>query len=155
MAATASIITTRHGSTNYGMTATSVTALSMSPPSLIVAINQSASIHEPLLKASAFWVNLLSDEHDTELSVFSGKLKGPERFQHGKWLDRHDIPCLADAQASIYCEVAKTIPFATHTIFIGNVVEAQARESVNPLIYLDGKILSPAERLMSSMIQSD
>jgi flavin reductase (DIM6/NTAB) family NADH-FMN oxidoreductase RutF len=139
MAATVCIVTTRDAGIAYGMTATSVTALSMDPPSLMVAINQAASIHEPLLKVGAFWINLLRDDHDNECAVFSGKVKGPDRFQSGAWLDRHDIPRLLDAQANIYCRIAKTIPFATHTIVIGSVAEAVSGEEVNPLIFLNGK----------------
>ena len=139
MAATVCIVTTRSDGVAYGMTATSVTALSMDPPSLMVAINKAASIHEPLLKVGAFWINLLRDDHDNECSVFSGKVKGSERFQSGAWLDQHDIPRLVDAQANIYCRIAKTIPFATHTIVIGSVVEAVSGEEVTPLIFLNGK----------------
>jgi flavin reductase len=150
MAATASIVTTRWNGTNHGMTATSVTAISMSPPSLMVAINQGASIHDPLIMARVFCVNLLCDDHDTELSAFSGKLKGPERFRQGHWSDQHDIPRLVDAQANIFCRIVQTMPFATHTIVIATVIEALARESVNPLIYLDGKACTSVESAASA-----
>ncbi len=149
MAATASIVTTRWNGTDHGMTATSVTAISMSPPSLMVAINQGASIHDPLIKAGVFCVNLLCDDHDTELSAFSGKVKGPERFRHGHWSDQHNIPRLVDAQANIFCRIVQTMPFATHTIVIGTVIEALARENVNPLIYLDGKACTSIESAAS------
>ena len=139
MAATVCIVTTRSAGVAYGMTATSVTALSMDPPSLMVAINQGASIHDPVLKSEAFWINVLRDDHDHECSVFSGKVKGAERFQSGAWRDQHDIPRLVDAQANIFCRIAKTIPFATHTIVIGSVIEAVSGEEVNPLIFLDGR----------------
>ena len=139
MAATVSIITTRWNGIAYGMTATSVTALSMSPPSLMIAINQEASMHDTLMKAGAFWVNLLCEAYNTELSVFIGRLKGPERFRYGQWCDQRDIPRLVDAQANILCRIVKTVPFATHTIVAGTVIEALARENVNPLIDLDGK----------------
>jgi flavin reductase len=139
MAATVSIVTTRWDGTAYGMTATSVSAVSMTPPTLLVAINQQASLHDPLISAGIYWVNLLKDEHDVECSAFSGKVRGSERFRHGHWEDLHGVPRLVDAQANILCEVVKTVPFATHTIVLGSVCEALTAEDINPLIYIDGQ----------------
>jgi flavin reductase len=139
MAATVSILTTRMDEQPYGMTATAVSPVSMAPPALLVSINQSASIHEPLKRIGAFWVNLLGDDHDKHCFAFSGKLAGADRFRCGSWQEERGMPLLADAQANIFCEVDLQIPFATHTIFIARMIEARISDAVRPLIYLDGR----------------
>ena len=83
LASTVTIITASHGCSRHGMTATAVTSLTASPPSLLVCINQSASIHDPIVKSGRFCVNLLACDHDHLVPVFSGQLVGEERFASG------------------------------------------------------------------------
>jgi flavin reductase len=139
MAATVSIITTEFEGVPYGMTATAVSAVSVSPPSLLIAVNQSASIHNPLRQAGAFWLNLLSADHGEHCSAFSGRLQGAERFTCGEWRRERGMPLLTDAQAGLLCEVDKEIPYATHTIFIAQVIETRVGGPLNPLVYFDGR----------------
>jgi flavin reductase (DIM6/NTAB) family NADH-FMN oxidoreductase RutF len=139
MAATVSIITTELDGVPHGMTATAVSAVSADPPSLLVAINQSASIHAPLCQRGAFWVNLLGETHSEQCLAFSGKLKGDARFGCGAWRREHEIPLLEDAQANLFCRVEQTIAYATHTIFIAAVRDVRVKNGINPLIYFDGR----------------
>jgi flavin reductase (DIM6/NTAB) family NADH-FMN oxidoreductase RutF len=85
IAATVSILMTRMDDQTYGMIATAVSPVSMAPPALLVSISQSASIHEPLKRIGAFWVNLLADDYDKQCFAFSGKLAGPDRVRFGSW----------------------------------------------------------------------
>jgi flavin reductase (DIM6/NTAB) family NADH-FMN oxidoreductase RutF len=84
-------------------------------------------------------VNVLAEHHDQQCFAFSGKMNGPDRFNCGTWRDERGLPLLADAQANLFCEVEREIPFATHTIFIGRVVEVRNSGGARPLIYLDGR----------------
>jgi flavin reductase (DIM6/NTAB) family NADH-FMN oxidoreductase RutF len=70
--------------------------------------------------------------------VFSGKIKGPERFKHGIWDHLDGVPILSDAQAAIICTLATTTEFGTHTIIIGKVDTVRIREDIDPLLYQDG-----------------
>ena len=76
VAATVSIISTRSEGSRYGMTATAVTSVSCDPPSLLVCINRSASIHKPLEERKLFWVNLLREGQQSLCSTFSGGKTG-------------------------------------------------------------------------------
>ena len=61
LAASVNIISTAHEGKKFAMTATSVTSLSMDPPSLLVCVNKNASIHDTLITdGQQFCVNLLS-----------------------------------------------------------------------------------------------
>ena len=49
------------------MTATSVTSLSLNPPSMLVCVNKEASIHKILDKGSSFCINVLSNSQNNLL----------------------------------------------------------------------------------------
>src|SRR5690606_15060056 len=59
VAATVYAVTTGHSGGRYGILATAVSSLSFDPPSLLVCINRSASLHAPLASAEIFCVNVL------------------------------------------------------------------------------------------------
>ena len=141
LAASVNIISTAHEGKKFAMTATSVTSLSMDPPSLLVCVNKNASIHDTLISdGQQFCVNLLSKGQEDIATTCSINEKEPERFQFDAW-DTEDIPYLKSAQSNIFCEVIDHFEHATHTIFLGNVVKSTFKDQFNTLIYADGKYI--------------
>lgn len=143
LAATVTIITTSDVNGNrYGMTATAVNSLAMDPPSLLICVNHSASIHAPLLGRGRFCVNVLTTEHEELVAAFSGKLKGDARFQVGAWRSEEGggMPYLDDAQCNLFCDIENVIPYATHSIVVGRVAAVRVEEGIRPLIFADGKL---------------
>lgn len=141
MAATVTIISTKRAGGQFGMTATSVVSVSMEPPSLLVCINRRASIHQPLIEAKAFCVNILSENQAEHCSIFSGASSGSDRFLFGTWGEEVGLPYLDQAQANIFCVTDRQIDYGTHTIFIGRVHRARIAGHVSPLVYLNGGFL--------------
>lgn len=138
LAAGVTIITTAIGTRAFGMTATAVTSLSMSPPSLSIAVNRSASIYPALLERKAFRLNILRDT-DAEFCRAFSSASGPDRFEHGAWEeDDNGLPMLLGAQATIACTLGPKLEFGSHAIIVGQVVAVSAAEDVAPLLYLDG-----------------
>ena len=142
-AATVSIISTiTESNSRHGMAATAVTSLSFEPLSLLIAVNKSASMHEPLGNAQKFCVNVLQTSQTEQCEVFSNGEKRQQRFEIGDWREgKAKLPYLFDAQANIFCSVGQSIDAGSHSAFIGLVEEVRVRNSVNPLIYLDGSFL--------------
>ncbi len=137
--AAVTIITTNDGGIPHGMTATAATSLTMDPPSLVVCINKSASIHDPMLRTGEFCVNLLALDHQPLSGAFSGKLVGQERFNLGSWsLSQTAPPRLLGAQANIFCKVAETLGYGSHTLVVGRVTRVHTAEDVKPLLYQNG-----------------
>lgn len=142
LAATVTVITTADVNGNrYGMTATAVNSLAMDPPSLLICVNHSASIHGPLVGRGRFCINVLTTEHEDLVSAFSGRLKGDARFQVGEWRDEPGgMPYLEGAQCNLFCDVESVVPYATHSIVIGRVSAVRVEEGIRPLIFADGKL---------------
>lgn len=141
LASTVTIVTTRSGEQRHGMTATAVTSLTTSPPSLLVCVSQSASIHDPIGASGQFCINLLACDHHHLVPVFSGKMMGEERFASGDWVaDEMGIPCLVDAQANVFCTVVQHMSYGSHSIFIGTVDKVLLFGVTSPLLYQEGAL---------------
>jgi flavin reductase (DIM6/NTAB) family NADH-FMN oxidoreductase RutF len=144
LASTVTLLSTSWKGQRFGMTATAVTSVSLSPPSLLAIINQTASIHGPLVESGRFCVNILFRGQSEFCDVFSGELKGEERFRVGRWVDQEGMPYLQEAQANVFCTVDRTMPYGTHSIVIGRVQRSLSRLEISPLLYLDGTVRNMA-----------
>jgi flavin reductase (DIM6/NTAB) family NADH-FMN oxidoreductase RutF len=136
IAATVYAVTTGQVGQRHGILATAVSSLSFEPPSLLVCVNRAASLHEPLACAETFCVNVLGLGNREIAEVFE-RAKGEGRFAIGDWCEEHGVPVLANAQSYFICRTAHRHEFGTHTIFIGELVEARHREDAAPLTYYD------------------
>jgi flavin reductase (DIM6/NTAB) family NADH-FMN oxidoreductase RutF len=136
VAATVYAVTTGHGGGRYGILATAVSSLSFDPPSLLVCINRSASLHAPLASADIFCVNVLGLGNRDVAEHFASS-RSEERFAVGDWEEWHGVPVLATAQSSFVCLRRHCHEFGTHTIFIGELIAAKHRADAAPLTYYD------------------
>jgi flavin reductase (DIM6/NTAB) family NADH-FMN oxidoreductase RutF len=141
LAATVTVVTTHHDGEHHGMAATAVTSLSVNPASLLVCVNQSASMHDVVHRRQFFCVNLLGQQHAALCEAFGGKLSGAERFRIGEWAeDASGLRYLTDAQANLFCRLEQNHVYGTHTIFIGRVERVILAEVGEPLLYQAGSI---------------
>ena len=140
-----SVITAGRGTDIGGMTVTSVSSLSVDPPSLIVSINRSASSW-PLLKRYGFFgVNILNAAKLGIEGRFTGKpgLKGADRFAGAKWVTRASgVPLLSGALAAIECEIEEIIERHSHAVIIGRVLDLQLSGRSAALAYWQGQYLA-------------
>jgi flavin reductase (DIM6/NTAB) family NADH-FMN oxidoreductase RutF len=140
-----SIITVGQAGNITGMTVTSVTSLSVDPPSLIVSINRSASSW-PLLKANGFFgVSILNADQIEIAERFTGKggVTGADRFAGAEWITRvSGVPLLADALATIDCEVEHIVERHSHAIVIGRPLDMQLSQRTAALAYWHGRYVA-------------
>ena len=134
------VITSRHEGKRHAMAATAVSKLSMEPPSMLICVNKSASLHPVFSAGAGFCINILHDSQANIAGICGGGAKGEARFETGEWIDDGaDLPRLAGAQASIVCSNELNIEYGSHTIFIGKAEEVFLFGDVNPLVYVDGR----------------
>jgi flavin reductase (DIM6/NTAB) family NADH-FMN oxidoreductase RutF len=135
------IISTRGSDGRHAMAATAVTSLSFDPPSMLICVNQNASIFAALIGGSGFYVNILSRTDQDMAGLCSGKLKGEARFGSKRWTeDETAWPYLTDAQAAVRCVTERGfLRYGTHGIFIGRVTDVRTVGDIDPLIYVDGR----------------
>jgi flavin reductase (DIM6/NTAB) family NADH-FMN oxidoreductase RutF len=140
-----SVITAGRGKDIAGMTVTSVSSLSVDPPTLIVSINRGASSW-PLLKRYGFFgVNILNSDQIDIAERFTGKdgLKGAGRFAGAEWTTRASgVPLLAGALAAIECEVEEIVERHSHAVLIGRVLDLQLSSRTAALAYWQGQYVA-------------
>jgi flavin reductase (DIM6/NTAB) family NADH-FMN oxidoreductase RutF len=139
VASTVNVISICVGDQPMGITATAMSSLSLDPPSLLICINRSASMHASMEDVGYFRVNVLHRDQEDIARMFADRRDHALRFTSGWDLSCLRAPRLLDAQASLLCRRTDHHRFATHSIFIGVVEEVQVREDANPLVYLNGE----------------
>ena len=140
LATTVCVISSRHEGERFLMAATAVEAMSMDPPSMLVCVNRSASIHAPLAAGADFAINVLSADQEDISRLCGGGAKGDDRFACGDWRDGPGgLPLLGGAQANVVCKQDGRFAYGTHTIVIGRVQSVTVGDIVDPLLYVDGR----------------
>ncbi|GGF89958.1 oxidoreductase [Azorhizobium oxalatiphilum] len=141
LAGAVSVLTVGQGEARTGLTATSVTSLSVEPPTLIICVNRAASAHNVLLAERRFGINVLATGHRALADRFAGRNgeKGPARYAGADWTTLETgAPVLADALASFDCELDEAIERHSHLIVLGRVVAARVADDAAPLLYWSG-----------------
>jgi len=131
------IITSSHDGLDHGATASAVSSVSLDPPSLLVCLNRAASTERAVRESGTFVVNILRDDQGDLALRFAGR--------HGEKYDGVDAersaagdPVLGGVLAHLECRVRDAFPGGTHTVFVGEVLHAQAAEG-EPLAYFRGR----------------
>ena len=140
-----SVITAGRGKDITGMTVTSVTSLSVDPPTLIVSINRDASSFPLIRRHGAFGVNILAADQLDVAERFAGKggLKGADRFAGARWVTAvSGVPLLVGALSAVDCEVEEIVERHSHGIVIGRVRDIKNSTRTAALAYWHGQYVA-------------
>ena len=136
VASTVAVITTRHDGTDFGMTATSITSVSLQPPTILACVNRATRLHAAVLAAGCFTANYLSEDQSGIAHAF-GTPDTTDRFRTGTWVPGDCGPRLTGALAGLTCELANSFEAGTHSILIGTVTSTRI-QLAPPLLYCNG-----------------
>jgi flavin reductase len=130
------IITTDGPAGKAGFTASAVCSVTDKPPTLLVCLNRSASVHGAFTGNRVLCVNTLAVEHETLSQIFGGKTPMDERFAGATWsVLTTGAPLLDGAVVSFDCRVTETIDQGTHEVFFCEVLAARLKDSAAGLFY--------------------
>lgn len=139
------VVTTRHGDQMFGMTANAVASLSLEPPQLLVAVDRRAQMHEALLAARFFAVNILTEQQEELSRRFA--MRGPK-----EWADLEfstavtGAPIFKGSLAYVDCKLVEVLPGGDHQIFIGEIVGGDVGGG-RPLMYYRGQYVKLPESI--------
>ena len=127
------IVTTEHEGKPYGLTVASFASLSLHPPLVLVCIENSVKSRDAIAASQKFGVSILGSDQSDVSSRFASRVD--DKFA-GTATRRGelDIPLIEGALCTIECRLRDQLPGGDHSIFIGEVVDVQAREGA-PLVY--------------------
>ena len=127
------VVTISHEDVLYGITVSSFASLSLSPPLVLICIDQRVTSHAALQGAGSFAVNILVEDGERLSRHFASR--EPDKFKGIAYhMGLTGAPLLDDALALIECRIVGQAPGGDHTIFIGEVVAASTSHG-KPLIY--------------------
>ena len=112
------------------MTTSWITQVSMEPVLIAVSVDNTAVTHRLISASGAFTVNLW-DSDDTRVFVkFSKPAVDDGDTLNGRAVRTASTgaPVFAEAIAWMDCEVRHTLDLGTHTLFVGEVVDAAIRD---------------------------
>jgi flavin reductase (DIM6/NTAB) family NADH-FMN oxidoreductase RutF len=122
---------------DVGMTVSAFCSVSLRPPLIQVCIDQAASMYGALLEAEAFGVNVLAAEQEA-LSRRFAAVDSSHRFEGIGYLrGENGVVLLDEALAHLECRKVAQHEAGDHTIFIGEVERAAARDG-RPMLYYRG-----------------
>jgi flavin reductase (DIM6/NTAB) family NADH-FMN oxidoreductase RutF len=131
------VVTVQVGREFFGTTVSSFCSVSLEPPTILVCLNETSSTGAAVADARSFNVNILDSEQTEMAQRFA--TKDATKFDTVPFRQgRLGHPILDGALASLECRVTEIVRAATHTVFVAEVVHADAGYG-EPLAYFRGR----------------
>ena len=124
------------GGRPLGMTASSLASVSLVPPLVSVCVDHQALLHDAILAAPIFVVNILESGQEALSRRFADRHE--DRFEGvGYHRSPEGLVMLGGALAHLECDRFTSYPAGDHTIIIGRVIGGSTGEG-RPLLYYRG-----------------
>lgn len=121
----------------HGMTVSSFTSISASPPMILVSMERGSRTHALVSQTGFFGVTLLSSGQEWLSDRFAGRtglevgrFEGLETFHLIS-----DSPLIPGGLAYFDCRVVTSFDAGTSTVFLAEVMAARSAEEGEPLVY--------------------
>jgi flavin reductase (DIM6/NTAB) family NADH-FMN oxidoreductase RutF len=122
----------------WGMTASSVTSLSLVPPMLLACVDDAAAIRASIVRSPFFGVSILAADQSDVAWRFADRRR--HRFEPSESYDvgPASVPLVKGALAHIECRRAEVFQGGDHAIVCGVIEWSDIREG-RPLLYWRGQ----------------
>lgn len=128
------VLTTRNGETDVGMTVSSFCSLSLDPPLVLACVARTADLHHLLPGGQRVVFSILSATQEALSRRFSEE-EGSRRFDGiGLRRDPHGIAVLEDVLAWIEGHIVQQHDGGDHSIFVAQV-DGGGSHDLRPLLY--------------------
>lgn len=131
------IVTATYNGISHGMTVSSFTSVSLTPPQVLISLAQDTRTHALARESKFFGVSLLAQGQQDISDRFAGRMPDDQDRLAGleTFTLETGVPLLMGGLAHFDCRVIATFTSGTHTIFIGAVLAAQGQPNADPLLY--------------------
>lgn len=138
------VVTTRLGALCAGITVNAFCSLSLEPPLVLICIDQASRVHDLLVQAGIFAVNILTDQQEDIARCFASPAE--RRWKDFCGCATHAVatgaPVLDESLAYVDCHILDVFPGGDHSIIVGRV-EAVGSSEGAPLLYYRGQYGAP------------
>ena len=134
------VVTTRDGGEDFGLTVSAFTSLSLDPPMVLVSIDRKSKSHQHLVEGAPIGISVLAAGH-TDVAVqfarhVDDRFAGINIVRRGE----QDIPFVGDAAAWFLGDVRDRYVGGDHIISTVAVRECGWHDGGRPLLYRGGRL---------------
>lgn len=131
------VVTSKDKDKNVGCVANSIMQVTSSPCVVAVSINHDNYTNKVIKETNKFGISILKETTDANIiGTFGFKSsRDTNKFSNINFKEISDIPVLEDTCGYMVCKVIDTMETETHTIFLGEVIEADDYSSENAMTY--------------------
>jgi flavin reductase (DIM6/NTAB) family NADH-FMN oxidoreductase RutF len=132
-----SVVTTLTPARAVGITASSLTSVSLQPPQVLICVGKRLYTNQAILAQGAFAASILAEDQLSLGMRFAGLIPELEdRFIGVETFTAvTGCPILTGALAWVDCRVHQVYDGDDHTIFVGEVLAAGSSNQTTPLLY--------------------
>jgi flavin reductase (DIM6/NTAB) family NADH-FMN oxidoreductase RutF len=108
---------------------------SFSPPLIMMGVKTDSGLHETVKKSNSFSVNVLSADQKQIAEDFfrPSKVEGNNINGHAFAAGATGAPVLDEVYCYFECNVVGSVENGDHSVFVGEVVDAQERRDDKPM----------------------
>ena len=132
------ILTTMDGDKPVGCTINTSTQITAEPTTIMISVNKNNYTNECIKKNGMFARSILSEKSDSSLIGRFGfrSSRDGSKFEGADYEMKNGLPVIKDANAYLICKVTHNFEVHTHTIFIGELIDAEIfSNDVNSMTY--------------------
>jgi flavin reductase (DIM6/NTAB) family NADH-FMN oxidoreductase RutF len=120
----------------YGLTANAFMSVSLEPPLLLISVDKKAESYPYFEQSKVFTINILRDHQEALSRRFA--VSGGNKFD-GVAYHRggNSAPILDETLAHVECRLYAAYDGGDHTLYLGEILEAETREG-KPLLFYRG-----------------
>lgn len=131
------VVSTLDGARPTGCVANSAMQITSEPATIAVSINHDNYTNGCIEKTGKFAISILSEESEAGLIGTFGFQSGKDvnKFDGVESVVKQGISVVADACGYVVCKVIDKMETATHTVFLGEVIDADVLNKENAMTY--------------------
>lgn len=128
------VVTTLDEGRPVGCTANSIMQITASPATVAVSINHDNYTNGCIAKEGRFAFSILSEKSTpTIIGTFGFRSsRDTDKFAEVPYLQKEGLPVLKDSCGYVVCRVINTMETETHTVFLGEVIDADVLDTSAP-----------------------
>lgn len=131
------IVSTLDGERATGCVANSAMQITSTPATIAVSMNHDNYTNSCIEKSGKFAISILSENSDPGLIGTFGFQSGKDvnKFEGVETLESEGLSVVADACAYVVCKVIDKMETSTHTVFLGEVIDADVLKNEDAMTY--------------------
>lgn len=131
------VVSSLDGQRPTGCIANSVMQITATPATIAVSMNHENHTNKCIRESGKFGLSILSEQTEAEMIGKFGFQSGKDinKFEDVDFKMQEGMPVITQACGYIICKVINTMETATHTVFLGEVVEGDLLEDKAPMTY--------------------